>query len=110
MTSSAYTCRTLHVLAETADYPWLAGVRFADVLRVIVAWDRLTQCVPDGQPPVEYLHRHTSGLTPQRLHHLRRTRNACAHPHMGPRSQKDLDRALATARRALGQLPPGSGG
>ncbi|WP_031524162.1 hypothetical protein [Streptomyces sp. NRRL F-5123] len=104
MTPSACACRTCEILAETADCPWLSHVRFSDVIRVIVAWDRLTQCVPDGRHPVDYLDRHTHGLSRRLLDDLRLTRHACAHPHTRPRSQQDLDRALVTAFHAIAQL------
>lgn len=91
---------------DSADHSWLAEVCFIDVSRVIVAWDRLTQLVPKGRLPVEYLRRHTSGLSSRLPHDLRRTRDVCAHPHTGDRSQEDLDCALVTACHALAQPRP----
>ncbi|MFF7216914.1 hypothetical protein ACFZAU_41460 [Streptomyces sp. NPDC008238] len=87
------------------DDAWLEQLNPRDALRVLAAWDRLRLHTPASQRPIAYLHQHTH-LPIRLLTHLHRTRTVCAHPHLGPISQTDLDRALVTAYHALARLTP----
>jgi hypothetical protein len=71
---------------------------------VITHWDRLLQASPDPATAVTYLARRSS-LPFNRIDHLRKVRNCCAHPSRnGWPSQQDVDTANATAQELLLRL------
>ncbi|HEY3503360.1 MAG TPA: hypothetical protein VGN37_11330 [Actinocatenispora sp.] len=74
---------------------------------LLAAWTVLRAVARDGRRCVSVLAALT-GLPYAELDHLRRVRNACAHP-VGCRwpSQDDVDRALRTAGAALGRCGRG---
>lgn len=73
-------------------------------LRTGAPWRDLPERYGPWQTLYERFARRESDGTRARLDDLRRPRNACAHPRLGPRSQKDLDKALATAYQTIAQL------
>ncbi|MFF4838256.1 hypothetical protein [Streptomyces sp. NPDC001315] len=84
---------------------WVEKICARDAMRIITAWDRLHTLTPAGSKPTRYLHHHTP-LPPHLIYDLQQVRTACAHPHLRPLTQADLDRALVTAYHALAHLAP----
>jgi len=73
---------------------------------VILHWDRLLQLSPDPATAISYLVRR-SGLTFDRIDHIREVRNCCAHPNSyGWPSQQDVHAANATAQELFHRLGP----
>ncbi|GHF20976.1 hypothetical protein GCM10014715_89050 [Streptomyces spiralis] len=95
---------TIHHNQPGDDSPWWEHVCARDVLRIIAAWDHLRLHIPAStRQPTVYLHQRTR-LPLHLLRDLQQTRTVCAHPHIRPLTQSDLDRALVTAYHALARL------
>lgn len=92
--------RGCHVVERDNRVRHVTGGARPYVSEVIKFWSELQVHKPADQAgsAAEYLSRVT-GVALGRVHHLRRVRNACAHPaERGRPSSDDISRALITAK------------